>query len=138
MMKKLLISALLGVGVLLTGCATIVGDKTQTISINSNPAGANYSIQDETGKVVQTGVTPANVILEKHDGSYFGKKTYKVTFSKEGYKDSEYSLSTMANGKYILGNLVFGGLVGWFVVDPLNGGMYTISPETVDQELENN
>lgn len=138
MMKKRLISTLLGAGVLLTGCATIMGDKYQTVSINSNPVGANYSIQDETGKIVQTGVTPADVILAKHDGSYFGKKTYKVTFSKEGYKDSEYALSTMANGKYVVGNLVFGGLVGWFIVDPLNGGMYTISPEKVSQELENN
>ena len=34
----------------LTGCATIVGDKTQTVQVNSNPAGADFIIKDESGK----------------------------------------------------------------------------------------
>lgn len=33
----------------LTGCATIVGDKTQTVQVNSNPAGADFIIKDESG-----------------------------------------------------------------------------------------
>jgi hypothetical protein len=39
------------------------------------------------------------------------------------------------NGWYIAGNLVFGGLIGWFIVDPFNGAMYNLSPETIDAPL---
>jgi hypothetical protein len=134
-MKKLLMLLVL-IPTLLTGCATIVGDKTQTIAINSNPPGATFKIQDESAKIVQQGVTPSNVTLEKHNGGYFGKKTYTITFSKPGYKDSIYPLKTTANGWYVGGNLIFGGLIGYLVVDPLNGGMYKITPEKVEQTLE--
>lgn len=134
-MKKLLITTIMGVSMLTTGCATIMGDKTQTISITSNPTGATFKIQDEKKEILQQGTTPSQVTLSKHDGSYFGKKTYKVLFSKPGYKDSEYELKTSANGWYIGGNLLFGGLIGYLVVDPLNGGMYKISPENVEQTL---
>jgi len=135
MVKNLLISTLLGTSVLLAGCTTITGTHEQTISINSNPIGANYVIQDETGKVIQKGITLQNITLAKHDSSYFGKKTYKIMFSKEGYNDSKYSLSTNPNGRYVLGNLFFCGLIGRLVVDPLNGGMYDITPTNVNQEL---
>lgn len=59
----------------LTGCATIVGDKTQTVQVNSNPAGADFIIRDESGKTISSGKTPQNVTLEKSDGSYFGNSS---------------------------------------------------------------
>lgn len=112
----------------LTGCATIVGDKTQTVQVNSNPAGADFIIKDESGKTISSGKTPQNVTLEKSDGSYFGKKSYQITFSKENYQPVTLPIKASANGWYIGGNFVFGGIVGWLLVDPFNGGMYTLSP----------
>lgn len=44
-------------------------------------------------------------------------------------------LKTSVNGWYIGGNFVFGGLIGWLIVDPLNDGMYTISPKETNPVL---
>ncbi|WP_373777639.1 hypothetical protein [Glaesserella sp.] len=134
-MKKLLSILTLTSVLSLTGCATILGDKTQSLPISTTPEGAHFKIIDETGKTVHEGTTPATVTLPKHDGSYFGKKTYSVTFDKEGYQTTTYPLSTSPNAKYILGNFIFGGLVGWLIVDPLNGGMYDIHPASVSKTL---
>lgn len=32
--------------------------------------------------------------------------------------------------------LYFWGLIGWFIVDPLNGAMYTLSPEQITSTLD--
>ncbi|MDE8035779.1 hypothetical protein OQ257_11515 [Actinobacillus equuli subsp. equuli] len=134
-MKKYLSILLASSTLIISGCATIMGDKTQTLPISSNPDGATYTITDEKGNVVQKGVTPSMITLEKSDGSYFGKKTYTLSFTKKGYKSVTYPLKTSPNGWYIGGNLVFGGLVGWLLVDPLNGGMYNINPDKVNVTL---
>ncbi|WP_342358093.1 hypothetical protein [Arsenophonus nasoniae] len=38
----------------------------------------------------------------------------------------------------IAGNLFFGGLIGWLIVDPFNGGIYTLRPEKIDATLSAN
>ena len=42
---------------------------------------------------------------------------------KDGYEPVTLPIKANANGWYIGGNLVFGGLIGWLAVDPFNGGM---------------
>lgn len=134
MKKRLITVAILMLA--LTGCATIAGDKTQTIPLITNPDGVSYKVTDERGVVVSQGVTPSSITLSKHNGSYFGKKSYTVTFEKEGYSPVSTSLQAHANGKYILGNLLFGGVLGWLIIDPLNGGMYDLSPEKILVEMD--
>jgi len=117
------------------GCATIVGDKTQLIPIGSDPDLASIVIVDETGAQVFKGTTPTTVTLPKSDGSYWGKKSFKVTITKPGYASQMIPITASANGWYIGGNIVFGGLIGWFLVDPFNGAMYTLSPKQIDAAL---
>lgn len=126
--------AVLGMS-LLTGCASIVGDKTQLVQVNSNPSGADFKIKDEKGNVVSQGTTPQGVTLEKSDGSYFGKKSYQITFEKTDYQPVTLPVTASANGWYIGGNIAFGGLIGWLAVDPFNGGMYTLSPKETNAVL---
>lgn len=126
-MKKIL--GLLAGSILLSGCATIVGDDTQLVQVNSEPTGAQFQIKDETGATVAQGITPQGVTLAKSDGSYFGKKSYQITMSKDGYSPVALPVKASANGWYIGGNIVFGGLIGWLAVDPFNGGMYTLKPK---------
>lgn len=133
-MNKSILSMLLS-GVFLSGCATMVGDKTQLIPISSSPSDASISIIDEKGLEVFKGSTPTTVTLSKSDGSYFGGKTYTVKISKPGYRDQLINVDSSANGWYIAGNLVFGGLIGWLIVDPFNGAMYTLTPEQVNSSL---
>lgn len=69
---------------LLGGCATIVGDKTQLVPISCTPIDASILITDENGVQVFKGLTPTSVMLQKSDGSYWGKKSFTVNISKEG------------------------------------------------------
>ena len=126
---------LLTLGAFVSGCATIVGDSTQLIPISSTPSQANISITDETGNNIFEGTTPTTVTLIKSDGSYFGGKDYVVTISKEGFSDQQVSINSQANGWYIGGNILFGGLIGWLIVDPLSGNMYTLTPSQVASSL---
>jgi len=131
MKKTIIVLSLLA----LSGCATILGDKTQLIGIKSTPSEASINITDEKGVSIYKGNTPTSVTLQKSDGSYFGGKTYQVSIEKPGYKTTRITLDTKVNAWYVAGNLVFGGLIGWLVVDPLSGAMYTIKPEDVSAQL---
>ncbi|WP_241640039.1 hypothetical protein [Rosenbergiella epipactidis] len=128
-MKKM-IAALLCMSSL-TGCATIVGEDTQMVRVNSSPSNTSFIIKDEQGFIIAQGATPQAIMLPKSDGSYFGKKSYLITFSKEGYAPVTFPITASANGWYIAGNIVFGGLIGWLGVDPFNGGMYTLKPKSL-------
>jgi hypothetical protein len=120
----------------LAACATIVGSPSQTLPISSTPAGAQIEIVDEKGVSVFKGATPTTVTLQKSDGSYFGGKTYTVKLRAPGHADTDVTVKAQANAWYIAGNFVFGGLIGWLIVDPLSGAMYTLSPDTVGQGME--
>lgn len=127
--------SVLAISVALTGCATIMGQPTQTLPISSTPSDAKVLIVDEGGTEVFSGQTPTSVTLNKSTGKYWGGKSFKVTISKPGFKTQVIPVTSSANGWYIAGNFVFGGLIGWFAVDPLNGNMYTLSPEAVASTL---
>ena len=119
----------------LTGCATIVGSSTQTIPISSTPGEAQVVIVDEAGVTVFAGLTPTSATLNKSTFRYWGKKSFTVTISKPGFRPQVIPITASANGWYLAGNIVFGGLVGWFAVDPLGGEMYTLSPKTIAASL---
>lgn len=120
---------------LASACATFVGQPTQTLPISSLPSDAQIVITDESGMQVFKGTTPTSVTLPKSTGKYFGGKSFTVSISKEGYATQTIPVTSSANAWYIGGNIVFGGLIGWLVVDPLNGNMYTLSPEAVNSTL---
>lgn len=128
-----------------TGCAVIVDDPIQLIPIISTPDGAQVVITDNRGREVFKGTTPAEAILEKSDGSYFGGKDFVVTISKAGYASRTLRLRSSSTGWYWMGNFMVGGfigpigsLAGWLVVDPLNGHMYQLKPRQVAVTLAAN
>ena len=118
-----------------SGCATIVGQPTQTVPISSAPSEAKILVTDEAGAEVFSGLTPTSVTLNKSTGRYFGGKTFKVAISKPGFKTQVIPVEARPNGWYIGGNIICGGLIGWLAVDPFNGNMYTLSPEAVTATL---
>lgn len=135
-MKKLAIScALIGLTGLMTGCASIMGSDVHSMPITSTPSDAGIRITDEKGLDVFQGKTPTTVTLKKSDGTYFGKKSYTVTISKPGYETQTIAVTANPNGWYIGGNIIFGGLIGWLIVDPMTGKMYNLSPETITSSL---
>jgi hypothetical protein len=132
-MKRYTFATLLA-AVLLSGCATIVGDSKQNVQLNSTPEGAQVTITNQDGKRVSTGETPMSVTLETSAG-YFDGEEYQVTFAKAGFEERTVTVSASPNGWYIAGNLLVGGFIGWLVVDPLTGAMYSLSPDEVSAEL---
>jgi hypothetical protein len=124
---------LMAIGV--SGCATIVGHPTQLMPINSTPSDAAILITDEKGTDVFKGETPTTVMLQKSDGTYWGKKSYTVRISKDGFESQLIPITASANGWYIGGNILFGSIIGWFIVDPLNGNMYNLTPEAINTSL---
>lgn len=134
--KKTVLHAVITVSAIaLSGCATIVGNPTHLMPVSSVPSEATVSIVDEKGAEVFKGATPTTVTLQKSDGSYWGKKSYSVRISKPGFETQTIPVTASANGWYIAGNIVFGGLIGWFIVDPFNGNMYNLSPENINSSL---
>lgn len=118
----------------LCGCASIVSESRTPVSINSSPTGASYQITSEDGALVHSGVTPEQVTLKAGAG-YFDGETYKVTFRKDGYAENSSIINSRMNGWY-WGNIVFGGLIGMLIVDPLTGAMFKL-PESSFASLDN-
>ncbi len=119
------------------GCATIVGKSAPArVSINSFPEHAKVKIINSEGKLVYKGTTPTVVSLKKYNG-YFSGQTYTMTFSKNGYLKYVDTDGMKVNGWswYIEGNLVFGDVIGWFVVDPLTGAMWNVDHHHISATL---
>ncbi|MFB4342726.1 hypothetical protein RAC90_19820 [Pantoea sp. CS_6] len=119
----------LAAAMLLSGCATIVGNENQSVLIDSQPPGARFTVQDETGRPVAEGYTPKTVILEKSTHRYFGKKHYLLMLESPGYVPVTVPIEARANLWYLLGNIPLLGFPGWLLVDPFYGGMYNLEPE---------
>lgn len=134
MKKGLVYSSIFSLVFFVSGCATIMGHSTQLMPINSTPSDATILVTDEKGMEVFKGLTPTSVTLQKSDGTYWGKKSYNVRISKDGFESQSTQITASANGWYV-GNILFGGLIGWFIVDPFNGNMYNLSPEVVNTSM---
>lgn len=128
--------SLLFASAVLTGCATIMGNSApETLNVRSTPDQATIFISDEAGTKIYEGKTPTTLPLEKKRGYFSGKK-YTVNIKKEGFSEHTVSVDTKVNGWYVAGNLVFGGLIGWLIVDPATGAMWTLDKNEVDVALE--
>lgn len=107
-----------------TGCASIVDGGDKTVHFNSTPPGAKFTIYNKKGEAVESRTTPANVTLKRSSG-YFSGIQYLVKFEAPGYYPGEIGLKSSMNGWYF-GNIVFGGLIGILIVDPLTGAIFTL------------
>jgi hypothetical protein len=75
------------------------------------------------------------VALNRSAG-YFKGGSYTIRISKDGYRDQNLQIQSSINGWYI-GNIIFGGLIGWVIVDPITGAMYSL-PDSAYATLEAN
>ena len=119
----------------LISCATIMGKSApETLNIRSTPDQASVVIADESGTKIFEGKTPTSLPLEKKKGYFSGKK-YTVKITKEGYAEHSVTVDTRVNGWYIGGNLIFGGLIGWLIVDPATGAMWSLDTNEINTTL---
>ena len=116
------------------GCATIIHGDSQTVGIGSTPTGAKVRIYSRQGALIMEQTTPTTINLKRGSG-YFSSANYRLVIARDGYQPSEFNIEGNLDGWYIGGNLIFGGLIGWLIVDPATGSMWTLSPDRVHANL---
>lgn len=121
-MKNLLILVCITITILLSGCATVVNGTTQDIPITSTPSNASVVINS-----MSYGMTPTSVKLKRNS-------TYMVEISKDGYISKTCQIIPRISG-VIVGNLIYGGIIGG-AVDMASGGGYTLEPSVVHVILQ--
>lgn len=131
-MKKL--SVIFGVVALsLSGCASIISGKTQTMTFQSTPELSDITILNRDGKKIHVGKAPITVSLNRGAG-FFVPERYTVIFEKEGYEKKEIKVTPSMNGWYI-GNILFGGIIGLLIIDPATGAMYSLNTKDTNVVL---
>ncbi len=124
MHKVLMLIAVSGILLMGSGCASIVSKSQWPVTINSSPGGATVTVKNKRGMEMQKGSTPMTVVLPSGAG-FFSPASYQFSFEKEGYQTGSASLSAGLNGWYV-GNLIFGWLIGFVIVDPATGAMWRL------------
>ena len=124
-MKTLFIKvvAVILFAVVFNSCATIIHGTTQDVSISSNPSKAVVTIDN-----VEKGITPLTVELSRKDH-------HLVQINLDGFLPYETKLTRKVDG-WIVGNVIFGGLIG-LAVDAMTGGMYMLTPDQIQAEMMN-
>jgi hypothetical protein len=116
-MKRLWIAALAAT----LGCASIMHGTSQDVSISTNPAGAQITVDGQT-----VGKTPVIAHLKRNDN-------HMLKAELPGYAPYEMAFTKSVSG-WVWGNVLFGGLIG-LAVDAISGGLYYLTPEQVMGEL---
>ena len=98
----------------LSGCASIAGNNTRAVSVNSYPSGATIYVDKQ-----QYGTTPAVITMPTY--IYGGKS---VTLKKKGFQDQ----TTMVNSKFQPVALL--DIFFWpsFLIDAATGSLVKIDP----------
>src|ERR1043166_4415406 len=88
---------------LLTSCASIVSKSNWPFSVASNPDRADVVIANKKGLEVFRGQTPCATRLKSGSG-FFGKESYIITISMDGYETKKVNVECKLNGWYF-GNI---------------------------------
>ena len=122
-MKRFTINFVIGILLIRMsiGCATIIHGSTQDIDIASNPDNAEVWING-----ARMANTPTRVTLKRNT-------THNIRIVKDEYRETTVRIDNEVS-TWILGNIVFGGIIGCGV-DFISGGAYELSPERLDVNL---
>lgn len=116
-----------------TSCASIVSRSRYEVTINSIPSESIVRVLNRRGTEVAAGQTPVTLQLKASDG-FFRSARYTIVFSKDGYEDKHVPLEANIDPWYF-GNLIFGSLLGFLIVDPATGAMWKIEDTMVSATL---
>lgn len=154
MFTKSIVANLCFAAMLCTGCASIVHGGDRDISVYSTPSGASFTITDAKETIVASGTTPTTVRL-KPGKAYFHGMKYKLAiqnpsaFTTTAPADVRTSGDSTINAlstatiiditpklsPWYFGNIVFGGLIGLVIVDPITGAMWDLGPATINHSF---
>ncbi|MBX2980322.1 MAG: hypothetical protein KF905_13585 [Flavobacteriales bacterium] len=127
------IALVLALSMLGSSCATLLSRRNYDIPVRSEPSGANYSITDRKGNLVNTGTTP-DIVRLKASAGFFRPAVYRVELRKAEREPANALLVARVDGWYWV-NIPFTHLIGLFLVDPVSGSMYTLRRQAVFEYL---
>jgi len=104
-----------GVGLVMSGCASIVEGTTQTVTVSTTPAGALCELKRNGQTIGLVNPTPGSVVLDK------SKDNVGVLCRKDGHDEVAGTLASEVQGM-TFGNLILGGIVG-VAIDAGSGAM---------------
>lgn len=123
-MRRLKLLSVIGLSVLIAGCATIFKGSSADVQVNSSPSGADVYINE-----IDRGSTPQTLSLKRN-------KNYVLTFKKEGYEDVNMEIDKKFDiGTTVVGNIFSWGLLG-IIVDAATGAAYTLTPADLDANMD--
>lgn len=105
---------------LATGCASIVEGTTQTLTIATDPAGAECELSRGGEVIAVANPTPASVVVDK------SQDDIAVACVLDDHLKSSGTLTSGFQGM-TFGNLLFGGLIG-IAIDAGSGAMHEYEP----------
>ena len=124
-MKKLHLLLIFGaIPFFLQNCATILSGSTQSVTIDSNPKGAQVYVDG-----VKYGKTPVSIALKKPG---LGDKFAELRL--DGYESRTILLNKSLDGKTFL-NILLGGIIG-LGVDMATGAINQYEPGTYNVDLD--
>lgn len=110
----------------ITGCATIVKGSTQTLTVQTEPDGANCELTREGQTIGAINPTPGTVQIDKN------KNDIEITCKKKGYSNAVVTVSSTFQS-WTVGNILLGGLIG-IAVDASSGAINEY-PSSVELKL---
>ncbi len=105
----------------LQSCATIFTGTKDTITINSQPQGANVQIGG-----IDKGTTPCTISVKRSSTSP------TISLKKEGYQPRIFELEQSFN---LVSIINLGNLIGWGI-DAMTGAIKKYDPKTYEMRLE--
>jgi hypothetical protein len=110
----------------LCACATVVEGTSQSITINTEPQGAECHLNRKGKEIGAIAQTPGSVRIDKSGADI------TVTCTKDGYQETKVTSSSKFVGT-TAGNIIAGGVIG-IVVDAASGANY-VYPDSVQVAL---
>ena len=102
--KAMYIIVLIGV----SGCSSIIDGTSQEIFVNTNPPGADCSLNREGIVIARINPTPAATTIKKT------KHDMTIVCNLEGYHEATYFNNSGVAGA-TFGNIILGGGIGWAI-----------------------
>lgn len=112
-MKAVLLATFTSLVFVTSACSSIIEGTSQTITLNTNPSGADCALYREGIVIGRVNPTPGSVVVEKT------KHDITIKCVKEGYQEATYLNNSGVAGA-TFGNIILGGGIGW-AIDSASG-----------------